>query len=78
MSEPAKRVLREDGLGWVAGQGLTLGKPRSFDPQAALHWNSATLRLAPSFGHWLPRGVYKFSSWEQEAEWMRTHQGKSR
>jgi len=78
MSERSSRVLREDGLGWADGQSLLVGKPQTFDPQAALRWNNAVLRLSPSFSHWFPRGVYKFSSWEQEAEWSRTHQGKIR
>ena len=78
MSEETKRILREDGLGWSGEPSLTIGQPRPFDPQAALRWNSATLRLSPCFGHWLPRGIYKFSSWEEEAAWSRTHQGQSR
>ncbi len=63
--------VREDGLGWEDQPVKTVGRVRRFSPAAALRWNSSMLKLSPLCGKWFTPGVYKFKTWEEEAEWTR-------
>jgi len=67
-----KFTVREDGLGWEERPLKVVGKAPGFSPAAALRWNSSMLRLSPLRGRWFPSGVYKFKTWEEEAEWTKT------
>ena len=67
----SKLAVREDGLGWVEKPLKGVGKAPVFSPAAALRWNSSMLRLSPLCGKWFPPGVYKFKTWEEEAEWTK-------
>lgn len=68
----SKLAVREDGLGWVEKPLKSVGKAPEFSPADALRWNSSMLRLSPLCGKWFPPGVYKFKTWEEEAEWTKT------
>lgn len=63
--------IREDGLGWEAEPIKTVGRVRRLSPAAALQWNRSMLKLSPLCGKWFAPGVYKFKTWEEEAEWTR-------
>jgi hypothetical protein len=66
-----KPVVREDGQGWEERPLKTVGRVRPLSPAAALRWNSDMLKLSPLCGRWCPPGVYKFRTWEEEAEWTK-------
>jgi hypothetical protein len=70
--DSARLTVREDGLGWVEKPLKVVGKTPEVSPAAALRWNSSMLRLSPLRGRWFPPGVYKFKTWEEEAEWTKT------
>jgi len=66
-----QRQVREDGLGWVAMPPKEVGVPKPLTPEQRLRWNADMLRLSPLCGKWFPKGVFKFRTWEEEAEWTR-------
>jgi hypothetical protein len=67
----SKCEVREDGMGWVTRPIKTVGKVYPMTPSTALRWNSSMLKLSPLCGKWFKPGVYKFKTWEEEAEWTR-------
>ena len=69
--------VREDGLGWVERPLKVVGQVRLISPAEALRWNRSMLKLSPMCGRWFPKGVYKFKTWEEEAEWTKMQIGKA-
>lgn len=64
--------MRKDGLGWEERPIKVIGRIRALGPEEALRWNSAMLKLSPLCGRWFPKGVFRFKTWQEEAEWTKT------
>ena len=49
-----------------------VGRPRPpLTPEQALRWNFEILKLAPAELRRRPKGVFRFKTWEEVAEWDR-------